>query len=209
MVTVVATQIPNAVNTTRYIRLLCHGLHQAGIAMKATAYALLSPSYEWMAWMSNRDDPFSVVLSLAVTTFQNDGKILLWAWFQRFPQELQLHDITAENLRKAFDNILKRLDELAGERGQHSLDGSSDELPAQLTPEEATLFNTGVSYLVPVSESVSVVRAFVDGTLKQCIQRIETALNPRATDGAREWPEAFVVNSQLRLCTNLILKAIT
>ncbi|KHJ82176.1 hypothetical protein OESDEN_18132, partial [Oesophagostomum dentatum] len=122
MVTVVATQIPNAINTSRYIRLLCHGLHQAGnllkteekqnylraaltrlffvdtgIAMKATAYALLSPAYEWMAWMSNKDDPFSVVLSLAVTTFQNDGKILLWAWLQRFPQELQLHDITAEN----------------------------------------------------------------------------------------------------------------
>ncbi|KIH69147.1 hypothetical protein ANCDUO_00508 [Ancylostoma duodenale] len=95
MVTTMAGQTPNVVSSTRYIRLLCQALSQAGnlltneekksylraaltriflddtgIAIKATTYVLLSSSYELLDWMNDKNDPFSLLLSLAVTAAQ-------------------------------------------------------------------------------------------------------------------------------------------
>lgn len=56
---------------------------------------------------------------ISMTHLQGDGKILLWAWFQQFSQELQLQDVSPTNLRKTFDELMARLDKIANERSHH------------------------------------------------------------------------------------------
>ncbi|VDM70097.1 unnamed protein product [Strongylus vulgaris] len=158
--------------------------------------------------MREKNDPFFVILSVAITSTQTDGKILLWAWFQQFPEELQVQDVSPSNLKKTFDELLKRLDESAAERGSHVTGADASKQPLQPTQEEAGLINMASSYFLPGSGAVVVTRTVVDDMLKDCVSRIKIALNPRATDGEKEWTRAFIVNNRLRVCINLALKAI-
>ncbi|KAK6749938.1 hypothetical protein RB195_002133 [Necator americanus] len=230
MVTTMTTQAHNVVNTTRYIRLLSRALYHAGslltdeekrgylraaltrlflddtgVAIKAAIYALLSPSSRWLDWMSDKNDPFSLLLSIAVTATPNDGKILLWAWFQQFPEELQLQDVSIENLRRAFDELMARLDELAGERGRHL---EEDNQLKEITEKETTVMNMAIAYFFPGSESTNVVKTIVANCMSDCVNRVKMALKPRATQGEEAWAEAFAVSTRLRLCIHLTLKAI-
>lgn len=45
-----------------------------------------------------------------------DGKVLIWAWFQQFSEELPLHEVSPVTVRKAFDELVTKLDKLAVKR---------------------------------------------------------------------------------------------
>ncbi|CAJ0602145.1 unnamed protein product [Cylicocyclus nassatus] len=226
----ISTQAINAVNTTRYVRLLCWALNHAGdllsvdekknylraalvriflndvtVAIKATTNVLLSPAAEWLDWMNDKNDPFFVILSLALSSRQAEGKILLWAWFQQFSQELQVLDVSPASLRKTFDELLERLDKLAASRGESRADDIANTLP---TEEEIALMNIATSFFPPGSGTTVVAKTVVGEILKDCVSRIRTALNPRTIDGDREWPKALMVDCRLRICINLAMKAI-
>ncbi|RCN43771.1 hypothetical protein ANCCAN_10243 [Ancylostoma caninum] len=230
MVTTMAGQTPNVVSSTRYVRLLCQALCQAGnlltneekksylraaltriflddtgIAIKATTYVLLSSSYELLDWMNDKNDPFSLLISLAVTAAQSDGKILLWAWFQQFSQELQLHDVSATNLRKALDELWTHLDKLAEERIR---DLEQNGRSTKITQEEITILNIATAYFFTGSAAVDVIKGLVGGMLTESIDRIKAAMKPRATEGERAWSEAAVVSNRLMLCVNLVFKGL-
>ncbi|EYB89446.1 hypothetical protein Y032_0232g3061 [Ancylostoma ceylanicum] len=230
MVTTMASQTPNVVGSTRYIRLLCQALGQtgdlltneekksylraaltriflddAGIGIKATTYVLLSSSYEWLGWMNDKNDPFSLLLSLAVTAAQGDGKILLWAWFQQFSQELQLQDVSATNLRKALDELMARLDQLAEERSRHV---ERNNRPTKITQEEMGILNMVTAYFFAGSAAIDVIKGVVGHMLNDSVDRIKAAMKPRAREGEQAWSEAAMVSNRLLLCVNLALKGL-
>uniref|UniRef100_A0A0K0D3E3 Maestro heat-like repeat family member 5 n=1 Tax=Angiostrongylus cantonensis TaxID=6313 RepID=A0A0K0D3E3_ANGCA len=143
MVAMICTQAASRVHSPRCIRLLMRALREVGslltvtekkeylrlaltklfledmeTSIKATTFALLSPNYDLLDWMKDKKHPFSTLLSLAVTTVQVDGKVMLWAWFQQFSEELPLQDVSPESVQRAFEELVARLDDRAVERSQ-------------------------------------------------------------------------------------------
>ncbi|VDL72443.1 unnamed protein product [Nippostrongylus brasiliensis] len=193
LVVAIATSTPSAVHTSRYIRLLTRAISYSGeclsleekkeslrlvltriylcdmsVAVKATTYVLLSPLYEMLDWMKDSDHPFSMLISIAVTVAQGDGKVLLWAWFQQFAEELPLRNVTAPSVRKVFDEITASIDEWADVRGREA-----KETPQ--TAEELELIRMAAACVSPANGVDVKLTPIINDLVMDCLKRIITA----------------------------------
>ncbi|VDO29249.1 unnamed protein product [Haemonchus placei] len=227
---VFATQNPNPIYSGRYIRLFMQALRETGdliswdekkdclrtvltilylqdirIAIKATTFALLTPYYNLLDWMKDRDCPFSVLLSLAVTTAHMEGKVLLWAWFQQFAEELPLQDVSTENVKKAFDNLITSLDECAEKRA-HQM---GNDTPIPTTFEENALCKWAIAYLSPCNGSHVNLRFTLNCLMNTCISCIKMAMNPRALGGNKAWSDVYKVSNRSNLFIGITMCALS
>ncbi|XGW31764.1 hypothetical protein V3C99_010157 [Haemonchus contortus] len=227
---VFATQNPNPIYSGRYIRLFMQALRETGdliswdekkdclrtvltilylqdirIAIKATTFALLTPYYNLLGWMKDRDCPFSVLLSLAVTTAHMEGKVLLWAWFQQFAEELPLQDVSTENVKKAFDNLVTSLDECAEKRALQM----ENDTPIPTTFEENALCKWAIAYLSPCNGSHVNLRFTLSCLMNTCISCIKMAMNPRALGGKKAWSDVYKVSNRSNLLIGITMCALS
>ncbi|KAK6054748.1 hypothetical protein COOONC_07748, partial [Cooperia oncophora] len=231
MMIVFSTQTPNPIYTGRYIRLFIRALRETGdllsweekkdclrtiltrifledtgVAIKATTYALLTPQYELLDWMKGQDDPFTVLLSLAVTTAHMEGKVLLWAWFQQFGIELPLEDISPRTVNEAFNELLTKLDELAESRARKM--GESD-IAIPISVEENALIKMAIAYLSPANGSHVSLKPILADLISDCTGRIKKAMNPRALGGEKAWSEVYAIRNRSHLFIGLTRSALS
>lgn len=222
----IATQDPNPLHTGRYFRLLIRALHYTGsllspaekkaylrpvltkvfktdmnVAVKATIYILLSPYYELLEWMKDANDPVSMLISIAIMTSQMDGKVLIWAWFQQFSEELPLHEVSPVTVRKAFDELVTKLDKLAVKRST-----AMKQVPP--SDEELEVISMAVAYLSPGNGQPVELRQILVQLVTDCLKRVKHALNPRALGGEKAWSEAYMVHNRLDLFIGLSVAAV-
>ncbi|VDM53185.1 unnamed protein product [Angiostrongylus costaricensis] len=228
MVAMICTQAASRVHSPRCIRLLMRALREVGslltvaekkeylrialtklfledmeTSIKATTFALLSPNYELLDWMKDKKRPFSTLLSLAVTTVQVDGKVMLWAWFQQFSEELPLQDVSPESVQRAFEELVAHLDDKAVERSQ-----IEEVVPAPTTAEEDTLTKMAIAYVSPTNEIHANLMLLIERMMNDGRKRIQAALSPHAVEGVAAYYEAYKVSNRLRLCVGAILSTL-
>ncbi|KAK6030271.1 hypothetical protein OSTOST_03600, partial [Ostertagia ostertagi] len=189
-------------------------LEDIGVGIKATTFVLLSPSYGLLDWMKDRSDPFRFSIYWQVsdshvrlngTLLQMEGKILLWAWFQQFSEELPLQDVSTPNVKKAYEELLKHLDELAERRAKEM----ENEEPIPISDEENALTKMAIAYLSPVNGSRVDLKSTLGGLISDCMESVKKAMNPRALGGEKAWSEVYMVSNRSHMLNGITMSALS
>ncbi|PIO56780.1 hypothetical protein TELCIR_21819, partial [Teladorsagia circumcincta] len=136
---------------------------------------------------------------------QTEGKILLWAWFQQFSEELPLQDVSTHNVSKAYEDLLKHMDELAEKRAQKM----ENDTPISISDEENASTKMAIAYLSPVNGSRVDLKPTLGSLITDCLEKVKKAMNPRALGGEKAWSEVYMVSNRSHLLTGITMSALS